>query len=68
MFTAKSVAILVLLLVIVVIASWSKLRFIDPQDHQQQRWRIDQYPGFMQKKSKPITPTLNGQKSDKHDP
>lgn len=56
MFTPKSVSIILILLFIVGIASWSKLRFVDPEDHQEQRWRVDQYPGFKQNQTHNLAP------------
>jgi hypothetical protein len=51
-FTPKNLAIVLILVFIVSLASWSKLRFVDEGDHEQQRWRVEEYPGFM-KKEKP---------------
>ncbi|MCU7891181.1 MAG: hypothetical protein KZQ78_06030 [Candidatus Thiodiazotropha sp. (ex Ustalcina ferruginea)] len=50
MLTPKLVAVLLILSCIVAFASWSKLRFVDEQDHEVKRWRIDEYPGFKEKK------------------
>ncbi|MCU7933798.1 MAG: hypothetical protein KZQ99_02820 [Candidatus Thiodiazotropha sp. (ex Dulcina madagascariensis)] len=52
MLTPKLVAVALILLFIVAFASWSKLRFVDDQDHAAQRWRIDEYPGFEDKKQR----------------
>jgi hypothetical protein len=49
MFTPKNVAIALILIFIVSLASWSKLRFVDENDHTPQRWRVDEYPGFSKK-------------------
>jgi hypothetical protein len=46
---ARTVALAILLLV-VLIASWSKLRIVDEDDHQPQRWRIDEHPAFRKDK------------------
>ena len=46
MITPKFVAVALILICIVAFASWSKLRFVDPDDHIEQRWRINDYPGF----------------------
>ncbi|MES9940241.1 MAG: hypothetical protein ABW104_14260 [Candidatus Thiodiazotropha sp. 6PLUC2] len=46
MITPKTVSVILILILITALAFWSKLRFVDPGDHQEQRWRIDQYPGF----------------------
>ncbi|MEW8645258.1 MAG: hypothetical protein AB2563_04100 [Candidatus Thiodiazotropha endolucinida] len=51
MFTPKNVAVVLILVFIVSLASWSKLRFVDESDHEEQRWRIEDYPGFTEKKS-----------------
>ncbi|MCU7933013.1 MAG: hypothetical protein KZQ90_19645 [Candidatus Thiodiazotropha sp. (ex Codakia rugifera)] len=49
MFTPKLIAVVLILSCIVAFASWSKLRFVDEQDHEVKRWRIDEYPGFKEK-------------------
>jgi hypothetical protein len=44
---ARNVAIVLAILSLVVgIAAWSKLRFVDDEDHQPQRWRLDEHPAF----------------------
>ena len=46
MFTAKHAIVLVILLAIVAIAAWPKLRFVDEDDFAPQRWRADEHPAF----------------------
>jgi hypothetical protein len=46
MLTPARKIILFILTLIFVISIWSKLRFVDKDDHQPQRWRVDEYPGF----------------------
>jgi len=48
MFKPTRLKIFVILLVIAVTTAWSKLRLLEPQDHEPQRWRIEEYPGFQQ--------------------
>ena len=49
MFNPKNLAILLILALIVSLASWSKLRFVEENDHAEQRWRVEDYPGFSDK-------------------
>jgi len=51
MFTPTRLKIVIVLLLIAVIAAWSKLRLIEPGDHEPQRWRVEEYPGFQKKGS-----------------
>ncbi|MCP3867863.1 MAG: hypothetical protein GY703_07170 [Gammaproteobacteria bacterium] len=52
MFTTARTIILSILIVVVLIASWSKLRLIeDGVDHQPQRWRMDDHPTFRKNQS-----------------
>jgi len=44
--TPPRVAVILLLLLIAGFAAWSKLRFVDDQSDQPQRWRIEDYPGL----------------------
>ena len=44
MFTPSRVAVLLILVLIVSIASWAKLRFLDDDSHLSQRWRLDDHP------------------------
>jgi hypothetical protein len=57
MLTPKLVAVILILSFVVAFAFWSKLRFVDETDHQVQRWRIDEYPGFQSKKGQQNRPT-----------
>ncbi|MEW8505240.1 MAG: hypothetical protein AB2598_00925 [Candidatus Thiodiazotropha sp.] len=61
MFTPKNVAVVLILLFIVGLASWSKLRFVDEDDHTEQRWRVEDYPGFFNKGHSSSTRQLNSQ-------
>ena len=46
---AKQVAVILLILSLIVItAAWSKLRYVDGEDHEPQRWRIEDHPAFQQ--------------------
>ena len=45
MLTPARIAVVAILLLIAGFASWSKLRLADPEDHQPQRWRVEEYPG-----------------------
>lgn len=49
MITPARVGVLLILLLIVAFASWSKLRFVDENAQEPQRWRVDEYPGLQQK-------------------
>lgn len=56
MFTPRNVGVVLILVFIVSLASWSKLRFVDEDDHAEQRWRVEDYPGFTKKgQSTPAT-------------
>jgi hypothetical protein len=46
MLTPPRLAILSILLLVVMVAAWSKLRIVDQDDYQPQRWRIDEHPAF----------------------
>jgi hypothetical protein len=48
MFTQKSMAVVAILVLIVAVSAWSKLRFVDPEDHAPQRWKIEDHPDFRQ--------------------
>ncbi len=50
MLTPARTTILAILLLVVLIASWSKLRIADEDDHQPQRWLIDEHPAFRKDK------------------
>ncbi len=44
MFTPARLIVLSILTLILIIASWSKLRFLDETQDQPQRWRVEDYP------------------------
>jgi hypothetical protein len=46
MFTPPRLIVLSILLLIVIIASWSKLRYVDEEDHEPQRWTVEDHPAF----------------------
>ena len=46
MLTPTRLIVVFILVMVFVVASWSKLRIADEDDHQPQRWRIDEYHGF----------------------
>lgn len=52
MITPTRVAVLLILLLIGCLASWSKLRFIDEDDHMSQRWRLEEHPKFQAEKTR----------------
>lgn len=43
MFTPIRVAVLLILVMILIVAAWSKLRFIDENSDQPQRWRVEDF-------------------------
>ncbi len=49
MLTLPRLVILSVIMLIVTLASWSKLRFIDQEDHEPQRWLLDEHPALQQK-------------------
>ena len=49
LITPPRVAVLLILLLVAVIAAWSKLRYVEAEDHKPQRWRLEEYPGLDQK-------------------
>jgi len=49
MFAKQTAAVLLILSLIVITAAWSKLRYVDDDDHEPQRWRIEDHPAFQQK-------------------
>lgn len=51
MFTPSRVAVLMILVLILSFASWSKLRFVDADDHMSQRWRLEEHPQFQDEKA-----------------
>ncbi|MCG6859821.1 MAG: hypothetical protein LJE70_00810 [Chromatiaceae bacterium] len=46
MVTRSRILVLVILVLIVVISAWSRLRFIDDKDFEPQRIRLDEHPAF----------------------
>jgi len=46
MLTPARTIVLAILLLVALVASWSKLRIVDENDHEPQRWRIDEHPAF----------------------
>ncbi len=50
MLTPARTTILAILLLVVLIASWSKLRIVDEDDHKPQRWLIDEHPALRKDK------------------
>jgi hypothetical protein len=46
MVSRKSLGVIAILTLIVVVAAWSKLRFVDPEDHAPQRWKVEEHPDF----------------------
>lgn len=46
MITPNRVLVLVILVLIVVVSAWSRLRHIDASDHEPQRIRIEDHPAF----------------------
>jgi hypothetical protein len=49
MITPTRMAVLLILILVVALAFWSKLRFVDESADAPQRWKVDEYPGFQQK-------------------
>ena len=45
MFTTLRLIVLAILVLILVFSAWSKLRFLDENSDQPQRWRVEDYPG-----------------------
>jgi hypothetical protein len=48
MFTPVRVAVLIILLLILAFSAWSKLRFLDQNSNQPQRWRVEEFPRLQQ--------------------
>jgi hypothetical protein len=38
--------VLAILSVVVVVTAWSKLRFVEEEDHEPKRWRLQEHPAF----------------------
>ncbi len=49
MLTPPRLVVLSVIMLIVTLASWSKLRFIEQEDHEPQRWLVDEHPALQQK-------------------
>ena len=48
MITRNLLVILFILTLVGVVAAWSKLRFVDEEDHEPQRWRLEEHPAFQE--------------------
>ena len=60
MITPTRVGVLLILLLIVALASWSKLRFVDENAEEPQRWRVEEYPGLQKNQiNSLLSPTTN---------
>ena len=46
MLTPARLIVLSILFLVVTIAAWSKLRIVDEDDHEPQRWRVDEHPAL----------------------
>jgi hypothetical protein len=46
MVSRKRIAVLAILVLVVLIAAWSRLRYVDESDHEPQRIRLDEHPAF----------------------
>lgn len=46
MINRKSLGVVAILILIVVISGWSKLRFVDDDDFAPQRWKVQEHPAF----------------------
>lgn len=46
MLSIKSLAVVAILTLILAVSAWSKLRFVDPEDHAPQRWKVQDHPAF----------------------
>ena len=44
MVTRKALGVVAILILVVAVAAWSKLRFVDAEDHAPQRWKVEEYP------------------------
>jgi hypothetical protein len=44
MLTPNRVGVILILLLVTLLAAWSKLRFMDDNSFEAQRWRIDDHP------------------------
>ena len=46
MITSKSLTVFAVLTLIPAVSAWSKLRFVGPEDHAPQRWKVQDHPDF----------------------
>ncbi len=46
MLTPARVAVALILILVIALSFWSKLRFVDDTTDAPQRWRIDEHPRF----------------------
>lgn len=44
MVTRKSLGVIAILTLVVAVAAWSKLRFVEAEDHAPQRWKLEEHP------------------------
>jgi lipopolysaccharide export system protein LptC len=49
MVTRSRIVVLVLLVLIVILAAWSRLRHVEESDHAPQRIRLEEHPAFQEK-------------------
>lgn len=62
LLTPPRVAVLLILLMVGIIAAWSKLRYVEAEDHKPQRWRLEEYPGLEHKPAGLTGPSGTGLK------
>lgn len=46
MLTRSRITVLVILMLVMVLAAWSRLRHVEESDHQPQRVRLEDHPAF----------------------
>ncbi len=51
MISPKSMVVAAILVLIVTVSAWSKLRFVDEEDFAPQRWRLDEHPALRQQEA-----------------
>jgi len=44
MITRNVLIVFFILALVVIVAAWSKLRFVDDEDFKPQRWRLEDHP------------------------
>ena len=49
MVTRSRIIVLVILVLVVVLAAWSRLRYIEESDYEPQRFRLEDHPAFQTK-------------------